>query len=225
MCLCLRGPALHVLYVSYTPCYAAPSLNRGLQHGNENCHSGPVVIMEFRGGWHRLNHNGITASAQTAQREGRMRKSLEKGQQNRLEDGVQGRTGLEKLYSNCPVVLFNALVSLFNTTRQPFQIMLKVPSWSRTGTTFSWVAFAAAALINGNMQNGSNISTQAVNKMIARCWKMNLSKLGNQKHFAFFFFSRYCTFVRLFWEVTLVNVTYFSLYRVMVHTMESKLLT
>lgn len=34
-------------------------LKSGLQHGNENCHPVPAVIMEFRGGRHRLNHNGI----------------------------------------------------------------------------------------------------------------------------------------------------------------------
>lgn len=34
-------------------------LKSGLQRGNENCHPVPAVIMEFRGGQRRLNHNGI----------------------------------------------------------------------------------------------------------------------------------------------------------------------
>lgn len=57
-------PASHVVSQSSphplgTLALPAALLNTGLQHGNENCHPVPAVIMEFRGGRHRLNHNGI----------------------------------------------------------------------------------------------------------------------------------------------------------------------
>lgn len=60
-------------YVCCVPCCVliphlyGPSvtlLNRGLQHGNENCRPVPTLIMEFRDGWHRLNHNGIKKGRQ-----------------------------------------------------------------------------------------------------------------------------------------------------------------
>lgn len=43
-------------------------LKSGLQHGNENCHPVPTLIMEFRGGRHRLNHNGIKEAWEGASR-------------------------------------------------------------------------------------------------------------------------------------------------------------
>lgn len=49
-----------------------PLLKSGLQHGNENCHPVPAAIMEFRGGRHRLNHNGIKEAREgTSRRRGR----------------------------------------------------------------------------------------------------------------------------------------------------------
>lgn len=55
-------------------------LKSGLQHGNENCHPVPTLIMEFRGGRHRLNHNGIKGTWEGAStRAGGARETVEVG--------------------------------------------------------------------------------------------------------------------------------------------------
>lgn len=49
----------------YFPSVPVTLLNRGLQHGNEKCCAVPVLILELRDGWHRLNHNGIKKGGQS----------------------------------------------------------------------------------------------------------------------------------------------------------------
>ena len=57
----------------HNPFVPAPLLNCGLQHGNENCHPVPVVIMEFRGGCRCLSHNGTKEGSESTERKQRKR--------------------------------------------------------------------------------------------------------------------------------------------------------
>lgn len=78
-------------------------LKSGLLHGNENCRPVPAVIMEFRGGRRRLNHNGIKEAWEGASRwRGRCGRRGEKRWaqatevQARTRDSVQTRLLLRR---------------------------------------------------------------------------------------------------------------------------------